>query len=115
MRQAGILAACGIVSLNQMVDRLADDHGRARQLAEAVDRLPGLSVDHATVQTNMVLIQTDGPSEPWLNGLREHGVWALPPAPDRIRLVLHKDIDDDAVQHAVRAFAAVAEELMGVA
>lgn len=115
MRQAGILAACGIVSLNQMVDRLADDHGRARQIAEAVDQLPGLSVDHETVQTNMVLIQTQGPSAPWLDALREHGVWALPPSPDRIRLVLHKDIDDDAVHRAVGAFKAVADQLMGVA
>lgn len=115
MRQAGILAACGIVSLNQMVDRLADDHGRARQIAEAVDQLPGLTVDHETVQTNMVLIQTVGPSAPWLDALREHGVWALPPSPDRIRLVLHKDIDDDAVHRAVGAFKAVADQLMGVA
>lgn len=115
MRQSGILAACGIVSLNQMVDRLAEDHARAKKLAAAIDGLPGLSVDHATVQTNMVLVDTDGPSEPWLKALHERGVWAMPPAPTRIRCVLHNDIDDAAVDRAIAAFTEVAHQLGGVA
>lgn len=115
MRQAGLLAACGLVSLDKMVDRLADDHHRARRLAAALDAIPGLAVDLTTVQTNMVLIETDGPSQPWLRELKERGVWALPPAENRIRCVLHADVGDEAVDHAIRAFGEVAENLMGVA
>jgi len=111
MRQSGILAACGIVSLNQMVDRLADDHARAKKLASALDGMPGLSVDHATVQTNMVLIETKGLSEPWLEALKEAGVWALPPAPNRIRCVFHKDVDDAGLDRAIEAFAKVSRQM----
>lgn len=115
MRQAGVLAACGIVSLTTMVDRLAEDHRRARQLAEAVGQLPGLNVDMATVQTNMVLIDTEGPSDSWLEDLSARGVWALPPSPNRIRCVFHNDIDDEALHRAIEAFAATSNHRAGVA
>ena len=59
MRQAGIIAAAGIVALERMVDRLAEDHTNARTLAEGVAKLPGLSVDLASVQTNIVVIRVD--------------------------------------------------------
>lgn len=111
MRQSGILAACGIVSLKHMVDRLAEDHARAKKLASAVDAMPGLSVDHATVQTNMVLIDTNGLSEPWLDALKEAGVWALPPSPNRIRCVFHKDVEDAGVDRAIEAFGRVARQM----
>jgi len=55
MRQAGVIAAAGLVALERMVDRLAEDHTNARVLAEGVARLPGLSVDLASVQTNIVI------------------------------------------------------------
>src|SRR5919109_1489667 len=57
MRQAGVLAAAGIVALERMVDRLAADHANARRLAEAVAAMPGLSVDLDSVQTNIVIIR----------------------------------------------------------
>jgi threonine aldolase len=103
MRQAGILAACGIVSLTKMVDRLDEDHARAKRLAAALDGVKGLRVDHQTVQTNMVLIDTDAPAESVLDALRGKGVWALPPAENRIRCVFHNDIDDAKTDRAIDA------------
>jgi len=110
MRQAGLLAACGIVSLTQMVDRLADDHRRARKIAQAVGELPGFSIDWDTVQTNMVMVNTDRPAAEVVADLAKHKVLALPPAPNRIRLVLHADVDDEKADRAVRAFAQVARQ-----
>ncbi len=107
MRQAGILAACGIVSLTKMVDRLAEDHRRARALASGIEGLPGVRVDWDRVQTNMVLAYVDD-GKSWADSLREEGVWSLPPAPDRLRLVLHADIDDEKLERAIGAFRAVA-------
>lgn len=108
MRQAGLLAACGIVSLTKMVDRLADDHARAKRLATELEGTPGLSVDPSSVHTNMAMLDTDRPAEEWLDALKEHGVWALPPSPHRIRCVFHNDVDDDATTLAIEAIRAVA-------
>ena len=59
MRQAGVIAAAGIVALEKMVDRLAEDHANARALAEGVAKLPGLAVDLASVQTNIVIFRVE--------------------------------------------------------
>ena len=111
MRQAGLLAACGIVSLTKMVDRLAEDHARARKLANELERVPWVRVDHDRVQTNMVLVEVHGSAAAWAERLKAHRVLALPPSPDRLRLVLHADIDDEKLAQAVEAFHAVAREL----
>lgn len=108
MRQAGILAACGIVSLEKMVDRLEDDHRRARALAQAISQVPGLSIDWDRVQTNIVLVQTESPAEEWCNALHDQGVWCFPVAPHRFRLVFHADVDDEAIAHAESAFKRLA-------
>jgi threonine aldolase len=110
MRQAGILAACGIVSLTQMVDRLAEDHLRAKRLAAAIATIPGLSVDLDTVETNMVLVNTVGPAAEWRAWLAEAGVLCFLVAPNRLRLVFHGDIGDEAVVKAEEAFRRVGEE-----
>ena len=104
MRQAGILAACGIVSLTKNVDRLADDHRRARELATAVAQLPGLRVNLTEVETNMVMVHTDTPAPEWQSRLREAGLLCFPTGPNRLRLVLHADIDDAKLALAVDAF-----------
>jgi threonine aldolase len=113
MRQAGILAACGIVSLTKMICRLAEDHERARKMAAALSDMPGVNVDWDRVQTNMVLANVDDGAA-WMNDLKEFGVLALPPAPDRLRLVFHADIDDDKLQKAINGFSEVAERRAGV-
>lgn len=109
MRQSGILAACGIVSLTQMVERLAEDHRRARTLAKAIDAMPGLAIDWDRVQTNMVLVDTPEPADPWLDRLAKNGVWALSVGPNRVRFVLHGDIDDAKLDRAIEAIRLVAD------
>ena len=108
MRQAGLLAACGIVSLTRMVDRLAEDHARAKRTALALADLPGLTVYPATVETNMVLVDTDRPAEEVVAELAEEGVLCFPNAANRIRLVFHADIDDAKADRALEAFRVVA-------
>ena len=108
MRQSGILAACGIISLSQAVNNLAEDHRRARALASGLQNLPGLSFDWNTVQTNMVLLRTEAPASEWLESLKERNVWALDNSPNHIRLVLHSDIDDEKVNMAIEAMRSCA-------
>ena len=105
MRQAGILAACGLVSLRSCVARLEDDHRRAKGLAEGIEGCKGLTIDWRQVQTNMVLVTVDGSAAKWVKALGAAGVLCFDVAPDRLRLVLHADVDDDGVGRAIEAFA----------
>lgn len=104
MRQAGVLAAAGLVGLAEMVGRLADDHARAGVLAEAVaERWPG-RIEPATVRTNMVIFGHDDPDR-LLAHLAAHGVLAGTLGPGLVRLVTHHDVDDDGVEQARTALA----------
>ena len=96
LRQAGVLAAAGIVALQTMVDRLADDHAHARRLAEGLAETPGLEVDLETVQTNMVFVDVVAPgldAAGLVAGLEALGVRAGAVGARRVRFVTHKDID----------------------
>ena len=108
MRQAGILAAAGLHALAHHVDRLADDHARARRLAEGLDGIDGLSVDLARVETNIVFVTVEGGDAAGLaDRLSRQGVLASATGPDQIRLVTHLDVDDAGVDRALEVFAAV--------
>lgn len=103
MRQVGILAAAGLVALDTMVDRLADDHRRARLLAEAVAaRWPGAGCDPAEVRTNVVLFRHDDPGK-LLDALGRRGVGTVTLGPGIVRLMTHAGIDDDALAVAIAA------------
>lgn len=109
-RQAGILAAAGLVALEEGPTRLHEDHERARRLAEGVaEILPG-SIDPLDVETNMVFVDTAtvglDPLEA-IARLREGGVGATFVA-GKVRMVTHVDIDDEAVEIALGAWRAVA-------
>jgi threonine aldolase len=112
MRQAGILAAAGLLSLERMVDRLAEDHVNARTLAEAVAALPGLTVDLASVQTNIVIIRVDrgdrprstAATEALVTGCAARKVKVHAMGPTAIRCVTHKDVDAEDIRRAVDAF-----------
>lgn len=106
MRQAGIVAAAGLVALDRHVERLADDHRRARRLAEAVAaRWPDGGLDPAAVQTNVVVFRHREPRV-LLQHLRLEGVLAGMIAPGVVRLMTHLDVDDDDIERACRAIAA---------
>ena len=105
MRQSGILAACGIVSLTSMVDRLAEDHQRTKSLAESLSGMPGISV--VPPQTNILMIDTTLPAANWSEALEKEDVWVVAMGPNRVRAVFHKDVDDDGLEQACLAFQKV--------
>jgi len=107
MRQAGILAAAGIVALERMVDRLADDHVNARRLAEGLASQPGLRVDLASVQTNIVIVRVErgaAATAELVKGCAAHKVKVHAMGPAAIRCVTHKDIDADDISRTLEAF-----------
>jgi threonine aldolase len=112
MRQVGVLAAAGLVSLERMVDRLAEDHVNARTLAEAVAAMPGLAVDLASVQTNIVIIRVDrgdrarstAAADELVKGCAARKVKIHAMGPAAIRCVTHKDVDAEDTRRAVEAF-----------
>ncbi len=116
MRQAGILAAAGIVALETMVERLADDHRRARMLAEGLKEIPGIVLDPGTPYTNMVFLNLSDEVAPaaelagitpakWIaEQLDAQGVKTSTVGPRRFRLVTHYWIEDEDVGQAVEAF-----------
>lgn len=105
MRQAGVIAAAGLVALGSMVDRLAEDHARARRLAEVVaERWPAAGCDPDRVRTNLVVFSPDRP-EALLDHLASHGVLGGMLAPGVVRLVTHHDVSDEGIERAVVALA----------
>jgi threonine aldolase len=101
MRQAGVIAAAGLVALDTMIERMADDHRHARALADALaERFPG-SVDPAQIETNIVWAQLEHLPEGLLDRLRDEGIWALALG-DRARFVTHKDVDDADMDRVVK-------------
>jgi threonine aldolase len=108
MRQAGVIAAAGIVALETMVERLADDHDRARRLAEVMAVcFPG-SVHPSTVTTNIVCASAAALPPDVLDQLRDAGVLAGTIDVDTVRFVTHKDVDDAGLEHALGALRDVA-------
>jgi threonine aldolase len=108
MRQAGVIAAAGIVALETMVERLAEDHARARRLADALaDRWPG-SVDPSTVRTNVVCADLWRLPDDFVARLGSAGVRTGTLDPRTFRVVTHKDVDDAAIASAIAAFDSLA-------
>jgi len=116
MRQAGVIAAAGIVSLERMVNRLAEDHANARTLAEGVARLPGLRIDLASVQTNIVIFGVEragGAAESaaattdLVKGCAARKVKIHAIGPTSIRCVTHKDVDAEDIGRTLEAFAEI--------
>jgi threonine aldolase len=103
MRQVGVLAAPGFVALSEMRDRLSEDHTRAKRLAEAIAGMPGISLNPALIDTNIIIFGLDHPRltiPEFLARLKEDKVLALATT-GGIRFVTHKDIDDEDVERAV--------------
>ena len=108
MRQVGVLAAAGRIALRDNPDRLADDHLRARRLAEALSEVPRFRIDPGSVETNMVIAEVDPPerAEAVLEDLKSRGILAGMMGYGRIRFVTHLDVDDAGIDRVVRAVRA---------
>lgn len=103
MRQAGILAQAGLFALEQHVTRLADDHRRAKRLAEGLAALPGIELDLSLVQSNMVFMRLrEGESAPLLAFMKDRGI--LFSGYGELRLVTHLQINDDDIEEVIDAF-----------
>jgi len=109
MRQAGILAAAGIVALETMTGRLGEDHERASRLATGLAGLPGIGVDLESVQTNMVYLQIEN-APAAVEELARNGVLANAMGETAIRLVTHYEIGDEDVERALEVFARLGEK-----
>ncbi|HKM38759.1 MAG TPA: low-specificity L-threonine aldolase [bacterium] len=110
MRQAGVLAAAGIVALEQMIRRLPEDHGLARYLAAGLSKIPGLAV--LSPDTNIVLV--DLQDEIWtarrfLDRMAEKGVRATGFGPNTVRFVTHKDVDRTAADYVLKVVTNILE------
>lgn len=109
MRQAGVLAAPGILALTDMAKRLPEDHQRAQKLARALAELPGISIDQQSVQINMVWMQLGEQIDParLMQALTEAGIKANPPEDGMMRLVTHWQVDDAALERVLSVFRRV--------
>ena len=110
MRQAGVLAAAGIVALNEMVDRLTEDHANARKLAEGLASMPGVLIDPNQIHTNIVYFgvdRQDMSAEELVRHLEDKGARTLPVGPGRIRAVTHYHISSQDIDFVLGVFAKV--------
>ncbi len=111
MRQAGILAAAGIVALDSMVDRLADDHANARRLAQGLAVMPGVSLDPDSIQTNIVIFEvTNRPATELIDALKEQGLLVSYADGQRVRMVTHYGIGEEDIDDALNVAESVARE-----
>ena len=116
MRQAGVIAAAGLVAVKTMIDRLAEDHRNARRLAEKLSKIEGLMVDTTKVQTNIVRSKTTGlgvAAAKVAAMLAEHNVHVYAQQADTLRWVLHRHVTPTDVDEAAAAVAKVAKALRG--
>ena len=109
MRQAGILAAAGLIAFNEMVDRLAEDHQRAKTLAVACEEL-GLKANADKVVTNIIIVE-DANSEKIVEKLGERGVMINNFGLNKFRFVTHYSIDDQAIAYTIEQLKAVVPTL----
>ena len=116
MRQAGILAAAGLISLREMTARLVEDHDNAKRLAAGLAGIKGIAVDPSAVRTNIVVVSIallGLPSEAFLGLLAERGVLGVGFGGDLVRFVTHHDVVTAQIDEALRKVAEVAKEASG--
>jgi threonine aldolase len=109
MRQAGVLAAAGMIALEEMPARLGEDHSNARLLAEAVARHDVVEIDMATVQTNIVIfrLRGGGDAEAFCAALKQRGVLASGIGPRAVRFVTHFDVSREDCEQAAQVVGEV--------
>jgi len=113
MRQTGVIAAAGTIALEQMLDRLAEDHMNARRLAEGIAQTPGLSIDPARIKTNIIFFDlvSDRLAAPeFIKRLEQKGIKLLPTGLSRFRMVTHYGINSEDIDATLVALGQVMEE-----
>jgi threonine aldolase len=114
MRQAGVIAAAGIIAIEKMVDRLKDDHANAQMLAKGLMSIEGISIDPKQVQTNIVVYDVSGlgiDGGTWVAKLNESGVKAGALEAGRVRMVTHRGIEKEDIEHTISVAEKAAREL----
>jgi threonine aldolase len=114
MRQAGVIAAPGIIAIEKMVDRLRDDHANAKLLARGLAKIEGVSLDPSNVQTNIVLYDVSGlgvVAREWVAKIGEFGVKAGAQEGARVRMVTHRGIEKDDIEYTLSAAEDVAKHI----
>lgn len=114
MRQSGVVAAAGLIALEQMVEPLAKDHQRARQLAEGLHDIDSRLADPRLAETNIVMVETghtNAEAARWVAALAENGVMVGQWSKTSLRMVTHRHITDSDVDQALTACRVVAEEI----
>ena len=115
MRQAGVLAAAALVALDDMVERLAEDHANALRLAEGLSNIPGVLIDPATIQTNIVILElADGDAPGFLQEAEARGLRGSHPHGARVRFVTHYGIGREDIDAALDVVDSVMKERAGV-
>ena len=116
MRQAGVLAAAGLIALEEMPARLAEDHRNARSMAEQIAEMDGCVIDLDTVQTNIVIFRpTARTAEEVIAGMKAQGVLCGTAAADEVRFVTHREVNRKACERAVSVLREVFERVGSVA
>jgi threonine aldolase len=114
MRQAGVIAAAGIIAIEKMVDRLRDDHSNAQTLAKGLAAIKGISLDLSHVQTNIVIYDVFGlgtTGEEWAAKLSAFGVRVSPMENTRVRMVTHRGVEREDIEYALGAAEKTAAEI----
>jgi threonine aldolase len=114
MRQAGIIAAPGIVALEKMIDRLKEDHKNAKRLAEGIAKIDGINVDLSRVQTNMVCFDISGlgiADDLFLSKLKKEGILTLMLTKNMVRMVTHRGIEKNHIEKTIAAIENISNEL----
>jgi len=107
MRQAGLLAACGLVALEQSIDRLTDDHANAKRLADGLYKIDPSLVDPKAVVTNIVMVdvgKSRATAQQWTDVLAGEGVLASPATTNVMRFVTHRQVSEADIDRAITAF-----------
>jgi threonine aldolase len=110
MRQCGIIAAAGITALEEMTDRIADDHANAQHLAQGIANIPGLSIEPERVQTNIVyfdIVSRQIKAEELVSLLGNKGIKVLKLGPSRFRAVTHYGINSEDIDLTLTAISEI--------